>query len=637
MTHARSVRACAVVPATSEDIYRRLVHVRLQWQRREGLSGEALVSNVALKNFAAARPSSTDAARRQVSAMPATLSEDLLNILVNESRDFCAQHSISSDVADDTPGMPFDKRPLDKASVSALAGTPECAKGLRLTDGLSLEERPTPWLGKKTLKTGRSTNTTCHPQGSSSLAARSTNSLGTAQGLASLLDQYKFNVNSADVSHSKTVGTLDHHIQQAPSVCSSMQSQGTSDQLSHAQFKTTVPNGSFPSAMDHSCHLEHTSNEPPHGILRVPVATGMTAGAANHDAPPTHAAQPVNVVASSPVSALGVGLQGCSAPLVDAHELPSAAVQVAAAEAEDMLGHQLLCAADHPPLPAVDQQPPAMAAAGACIVGHGQDTSHVQAPQAMSAATLPKTMSASTWCEEVSATTEPRAVSVAILPQPVGAATLPASAPSAETDAVLRRVGGSGRKLPWGVFGSTPSSLAVRGDGREQPDPQTAQEAASVSLLQGSILHNNDRARRRSRSPPAVQGALANCVAAPAPGCTVQNAAGNGVWSRSQSLLGVQGELAASSIAATTGQNAVESGARSRSRSPLVASRAASSCYVAQNALGGTASAPGLSVQGAGGSQPGNDAVLGVTCEEQGSRGESDLWAEEWLEALDAL
>jgi hypothetical protein len=36
-TPARSTRACGVVPATSDELYLKLIHVRRQWQRRVGL------------------------------------------------------------------------------------------------------------------------------------------------------------------------------------------------------------------------------------------------------------------------------------------------------------------------------------------------------------------------------------------------------------------------------------------------------------------------------------------------------------------------------------------------------------------------------------------------------------------------
>jgi len=111
-----TVRSSAVPTGTPEELYRRLLHTRLRWQRKMGVVGESLVSNVALRSFAIVRPSTVEYARRHVDNLPSALSEDPLVELINETRHFCMEHgllldavAVSSEAGAAHPG----KRELD--------------------------------------------------------------------------------------------------------------------------------------------------------------------------------------------------------------------------------------------------------------------------------------------------------------------------------------------------------------------------------------------------------------------------------------------------------------------------------------------------------------------------------------------
>jgi len=112
----RAVRSSAVPTGTPEELYRRLVHTRLRWQRKMGVLGESLVSNVALRSFASVRPSTVEGARRHVDGLPSAISEDPLLELIKETRQFCMEHGLLLDTATgsseaDTPHL--GKRELD--------------------------------------------------------------------------------------------------------------------------------------------------------------------------------------------------------------------------------------------------------------------------------------------------------------------------------------------------------------------------------------------------------------------------------------------------------------------------------------------------------------------------------------------
>lgn len=81
-----------------DELTRRLKHVRLQWMRRSGVLGDALVSNLVLRNFAEVRPASAATARKGVDGLPAALCDELLAELVEETRRFCGERGLLCDV-----------------------------------------------------------------------------------------------------------------------------------------------------------------------------------------------------------------------------------------------------------------------------------------------------------------------------------------------------------------------------------------------------------------------------------------------------------------------------------------------------------------------------------------------------------
>jgi len=63
--------------ATPDDLYQKLVRVRLQWMRRTAIFGEAIIPNPILRRFAEVKPDSVDRAQQFVDGLPKTLSADV--------------------------------------------------------------------------------------------------------------------------------------------------------------------------------------------------------------------------------------------------------------------------------------------------------------------------------------------------------------------------------------------------------------------------------------------------------------------------------------------------------------------------------------------------------------------------------
>lgn len=109
------VRSPAVPPASSEELYRRLAHVRLLWVRREGLPTEIIISNAVLRCFAAVRPSSVKSAQCLVDGLPDILDVCLLDQLVATSRQFCEEHKLVADAGSTAAFPTCESRHRDEA------------------------------------------------------------------------------------------------------------------------------------------------------------------------------------------------------------------------------------------------------------------------------------------------------------------------------------------------------------------------------------------------------------------------------------------------------------------------------------------------------------------------------------------
>jgi len=136
---AKVIRSSGVPIASPAELYRRLSHVRLQWQRREGLPAESLISNAALRSFAEVRPPTAEAARQRVECLPTTLSLEILEGLLEETQRFCSQHSLplgenvlppgqvstteSECVATSPPTTSFGQTPQAQAATTACGST----------------------------------------------------------------------------------------------------------------------------------------------------------------------------------------------------------------------------------------------------------------------------------------------------------------------------------------------------------------------------------------------------------------------------------------------------------------------------------------------------------------------------------
>jgi len=210
----RAVRSSAVPTGTPEELYRRLVHTRLRWQRKMGVLGENLVSNVALRSFASVRPSTVEGARMHVDGLPSALSEDPLLEFINETRQFCMEHgllldtvTISSEVGTPHPG----KRELDTQDDLPLA------KVFRPTrTAVSCAEQDQPQVLQQQQRqqlTSRATNTAAwdelifpgHPQRHAKVASGLEMSASTEREAATLQD--------SDVSASAWLSTPRKQLQ----------------------------------------------------------------------------------------------------------------------------------------------------------------------------------------------------------------------------------------------------------------------------------------------------------------------------------------------------------------------------------------------------------------------------------------
>lgn len=111
------VRSSAL-QAPPDELYSRLAHVRLKWQRREAVPGDALIPNAALRHWVQLRPSCASVAQRHVEGFPSALgsedsgasSQELLAELLEETRLFCSRHNVPCDVG--VPPLDQGKRPL---------------------------------------------------------------------------------------------------------------------------------------------------------------------------------------------------------------------------------------------------------------------------------------------------------------------------------------------------------------------------------------------------------------------------------------------------------------------------------------------------------------------------------------------
>jgi len=145
------VRSCAVsrdVPSPDE-LFRRLSHVRLQWMRRQGICGEAILPNPVLRRFAELRPTSVAAARARVEGLPAALAEDLIAAAVDETKRFCTLTGLQPDIGGGSAGVGGPaKRPVAEVEAHASdtarqpAKIPRCltASGVPLHDAAARKE-----------------------------------------------------------------------------------------------------------------------------------------------------------------------------------------------------------------------------------------------------------------------------------------------------------------------------------------------------------------------------------------------------------------------------------------------------------------------------------------------------------------